>query len=75
MTSIGDKISCTVLKGLCDVLPTSKGENEAFPPPTSPSNVVPLYKLERGDSQIVLFSEITHLRIVSHQFCHRLWVM
>ena len=58
MTSIGDKISCTVLKGLCDVLPTSKGENEAFPPPTSPSNVVPLYKLERGDSQIVLFSEI-----------------
>ena len=67
------------------VFPTSKGENEAFPPPPTPSNVVSLYTIpvtdptfdwgRGGEAQIVLFSEITHLRIVSQQFCHRLWVM
>ena len=62
------------LKGLfdVDVFLTSKGENIAFPPPFSPSNVVPLFELPlennkhlnfecRGQGRvwIVLFSEVT----------------
>ena len=34
-----------VLKGLSDVLLTSKGENKAFPHPSPPRNVEPLFKL------------------------------
>ena len=54
MTSIGDKISCTALEGLCDVLPTSKGENEAFPPPPPPSNVVSLYTIPVTDTPTLI---------------------
>ena len=50
MTSMGDKISCTALKGLCDVLPTSKWENEAFPSPPPPGNVVSLYTIPVTDT-------------------------
>ena len=32
-------------KGLFDFLPTSKRGNKAFPPPSPPCNVVPLFKL------------------------------
>ena len=32
------------------VLPTSKGENEAFPPPPAPSNVVSLYTIPVTDA-------------------------
>ena len=33
------------IKGFSDVLPTSKQENKAFPSPSPPHNVVPLYEL------------------------------
>ena len=50
-TAIGDKIGCdTALKGLCDVSyrPQMKEENKAFPPPSPPCNVVPLFELPRN---------------------------
>ena len=56
------------LKGLYDVFLTSKGENIAFPPPSPPCNVVPLFELPlennkhpnfkwrgRGEMWILLF--------------------
>ena len=58
--------------GLFDILMTSKGENKAFPPPSPPCNVVPLFKLPienhkhpnfewrgGGGVWILLFSEVT----------------
>ena len=33
------------LKGLFDIFLTSKGENIAFPPPSPPCNVAPLFEL------------------------------
>ena len=58
------------LKGLFDVLLTSKGKNIAFPPPSPPCNVAPLFELpiennktpqlwDRGGVWILLFSEVT----------------
>ena len=59
-------------KGLFDVLPILKGENEPFPLPFPPCNVVPLFELPvennkylnfewrgRGGVWILLFSEVT----------------
>ena len=37
-------LSHFALKGLSDVLLTSKAENKAFPPPFPPCNVVPLFE-------------------------------
>ena len=59
-----------VLKGLSDVFLTSKGENEALPPPSPQSNVVPLFELPIENNKhpnfewwggvwILLFSEVT----------------
>ena len=58
--------------GLFDILMTSKGENKAFPPPSRPCNVVPLFKLPienhkhpnfewrgGGGVWILLFAEVT----------------
>ena len=56
--------------GLFDILMTSKGENKAFPPPSPPCNIVPLFKLPienkkhpnfewRGGVWILLFPEVT----------------
>ena len=44
--TIGDKIYLRhfALKGLSDVLLTSRVENKAFPPPIHPRNVVPLFE-------------------------------
>ena len=51
---------------LSDVLQTSKGENIAFPPPSPPCNVVPLFELTYRNTPtlnkevwIALFSEVT----------------
>ena len=84
-TKIGDKISWETIavKGLSDVSLTSKGENKAFPPPSPPYNVVPLFELPiennkhlnlewRGGVWILLFSEVTLLSTMSQQFCRRL---
>jgi len=62
----------SALKGLTDVLLTSTGKKVAFPPPSPPYNVVPLFELpventntptlnggEGGGVWIVLFSEVT----------------
>ena len=59
-------------KGVSDVLLTSKGENKAFPPPSPPCNVVPLFELpiennkhpnfewrRGGRVWILLLSEVT----------------
>ena len=46
--AICDKISCMrhfTLKGLSDALLTSRRGNKAFPSPSPPCNVVPLFKL------------------------------
>ena len=39
------------LKGLFDVFLTSKGEKIAFPPPSPPCNVVPLFKLSSENNK------------------------
>ena len=68
LPTIGDKIcwDTSPLKGLSDVLQTSKGENIAFPPPSPPCNVVPLFELTYRNTPtlnkevwIALFSEVT----------------
>ena len=68
LPAIGDKIcwDTSPLKGLSDVLQTSKGENIAFPPPSPPCNVVPLFELTYRNTPtlnkevwIALFSEVT----------------
>ena len=78
--------SATKLVGTrSDVLLTLKGENIAFPPPSPPCIVVPLFKLPiennkhpnfewrgRGRSVVLLFSEVTYLSTMSQQFCRRL---
>ena len=38
-------LSHFALKGLSDVLLTSKAENKAFPPPSPPCNVLRMFKL------------------------------
>ena len=67
LPTIGDKIcrDTSPLKELSDVLQTSKGENIAFPPPSPPCNVVPLFKLTyrntptlNKEGWIALFSEV-----------------
>ena len=67
------KLRHIALKGLSVVLPTSKGEIKAFPPPFPPFNVVLLFELlvennkhtnfewrggEGKEVQFVLFSEV-----------------
>ena len=63
------------LKGISDVLLTLKGENKAFPPPSSRCNVVSLFELPKENNKhptfewrgvgrgvdllIFLFSEVT----------------
>ena len=68
LPAIGDKIcwDTSPLKGLSDVLQTSIGENIAFPPPSPPCNVVPLFELTYRNTPtlnkevwIALFSEVT----------------
>ena len=39
------------LKGLSDDLLISKGENIAFPPPSPPCNVVPLFELHTENNK------------------------
>ena len=53
-------------KGAKGPLKTSKGENIAFPPPSPPCNVVPLFELNYRNTPtlnkevlIALFSEVT----------------
>ena len=64
MTSIGDKMRAFVT--FCGL---QKGKMTLpLPIPSKQCCVAVHDGKERG--QIVLFSEITHLRIVSRQFCH-----
>ena len=42
---MGDKMIWDALNLLFDVFRTSKGEKIAFPPPSGPYNVVPLFEL------------------------------
>ena len=72
------------LKALSDVLPNSKGDNEAFLSPTSPFNVVPLFELpvgnnihsntewRKGGVLIVLFSEVTPFEDNVSKNCYQL---
>ena len=77
------------LKGLSEVLLTSKGENKTFPPPSPPCNVVLLFKLRTennkhpnfelcsGEGCAFFFSlKLPYLNTMSQQFYHRLrlWV-
>ena len=64
------------LKGLSDVLLTSKGENNAFPPPSPPYNVVPLFELPiennkhpRGQGRGV--DCLAYLNTISPRFCRQ----
>ena len=68
LPTIGDKIcwDTSPLKELSDVLQTSKGENIAFPPPSPPCNVVPLFETTYRNTPtlnrevwIALFYEVT----------------
>ena len=75
------------LKGLSDVFLTSKEENIAFPPPSPPCNVVPLFKLPlennkhpsfewrgqgRGVHGFLCSLKLPYLSTISQQFCCRL---
>ena len=76
------------LYGLFDVFRTSKGEKVAFPPPSPPCNVVPLFELplenkkhpnlnggDRGGVWILTFQKLPYLSTMSQQFCRRLYVV
>ena len=69
------------LNGLFDVFRTSEGEEIAFPPPSPPCNVVPLFELPlenkkhpnsewRGQGRG--FQKLPYLSTMSQQFCRRL---
>ena len=77
----------TAVKGLFDVFLTSKGENVAFPPRSSPCSVVPLFELPlennkhpnfewrgwgRGVDSYVLWSYPIWVQHMSQQFCRQL---
>ena len=74
------------LKVLFDVFRTSKGKKIAFPPPSSPCNVVPLFELPlenkkhpnfewRGEGRgcgFLCSLKLPYLSTMSKQFCRRL---
>ena len=75
------------LKGLFDIFLTSKEENIAFPPPSAPCNVVPLFKLPlennkhpnfewrgqgRGVHGFLCSLKLPYLSTISQQFSCRL---